>query len=99
MIVRIATEDQFELPEELYEEVNRLDDAVVAAVEAGDEGRFRQQLDALMAFVRERGTRVGDDDLRESQVILPPADISLQEAAQDFTGEGVIPDALMPGSA
>ncbi len=99
MIIRIATEDVFELPEDVYEELNRLDNEVVEAVQAGDEGRYRQLFDQLIEMVRSRGTVVPDDDLRESQVILPPPDTDLAEAARDFSGEGVIPEAFMPGSA
>src|SRR3712207_7928017 len=39
-----------------------------------------------------------DDDLRESDVWLPPSDITLAEAAEYFSGEGVIPDSVLPGS-
>ena len=38
------------------------------------------------------GTEVGEDELVESDVILPPRDISFAEAAGEFTGEGLIPD-------
>jgi hypothetical protein len=34
---------------------------------------------------------VPDDELLGSDVILPPADVSLEEAKADFTGEGLIP--------
>ncbi len=34
----------------------------------------------------------GDEELEESDVILPPPDISFVEAAAEFTGEGLIPD-------
>ena len=46
----------------------------------------------LLDYVRATGREVPDDELEGSDVILPPADISLQEAAADFTGEGLIPD-------
>ncbi len=99
MIIRIATEDQFELPEDAYEELNRLDNEVVEAVQAKDEQRYQQLFGQLIDMVRSRGSVVADDDLRESQVILPPPDTDLAEAARDFSGEGVIPEAFMPGSA
>ena len=34
----------------------------------------------------------GDDELKGSDVILPPADLSFDEAGRDFTGDGLIPD-------
>jgi hypothetical protein len=42
--------------------------------------------------VRAAGTRVPDEELSGSDVILPPADLSFQEAGREFTGEGLIPD-------
>ena len=42
--------------------------------------------------MRDRGTPLGEDDLRGSDVILPPSDISFAEAGREFTGEGLIPD-------
>ena len=38
------------------------------------------------------GTRTGEDDLRPSDIILPPADLSYAEAGADFTGEGLVLD-------
>lgn len=92
MIVRISGEDQYRLADEHDRHLNELDNAVVAAVEAGDEHGFGDTFGALLKFVREQGTRVGDEEIETSGLILPPADISLAEAAEEFTGEGLIPD-------
>ena len=98
MIVRIATEGQFELPQEAYERVNDLDNQAVEAVEAGDEPRFRELVDQMYALVRSEGRELADDELSHSDVVLPPSDMTLEEAKEEFTGEGLIPDSLMPGS-
>ena len=37
-------------------------------------------------------TRSDDDELVESDVIMPPRDVSFEEARGEFTGEGLIPD-------
>ena len=99
MIVRIATEGQFELPQEAYERVNELDNQAVEAVEAGDEARFRELFDQMYALVRSEGRELGDAELSHSDVILPPSDVTLEEAAEEFTGEGLIPESFMPDSA
>ncbi|MDQ3741834.1 MAG: hypothetical protein M3389_12920 [Actinomycetota bacterium] len=96
MIVRIATEGQFELDQADYEAVNDLDNQAVEAVEAGDEERFREIFARLIAMVRSKGRKLGDEELRHSDVILPPEDTDLEEARQEFTGEGAIPDSLIP---
>ena len=98
MIIRIATEDQYEIPGDNYTELNDLDDAVVAAVEAGDEAEYAKRFAALIEYIRSNGTQLGDDDLRESDIIVPPADTDLQQAKAEFTGEGLIPDSILPGS-
>ena len=92
MIVRIATENQYRFPDDQADRLNDLDNAVVAAVEADDEDRFHEAFEELLALVRSEGTLLADDELEESDVILPPPDTSMTEAAADFTGEGLIPD-------
>jgi hypothetical protein len=92
VIVRISGEGQYEVADGDMTRLNELDNAVVAAVEAGDEARFGDTFSALIAFVHERGSALADDDLRPSDVIFPPGDLTLAEAAQDFSGEGLIPD-------
>ncbi len=92
MIVRIATEDQYRLPDEDAQRLNELDNEVVEAVEADDEDRFHALFEEMLALVRSDGRKLGDDELEESDVILPPPDTSFVEAAQEFTGDGLIPD-------
>ena len=92
MIVRIATEDQYRLSDDHAEKLNELDNAAVAAVEAGDEDRFHELFEEMLDVVRRDGTPLGDDELEESEVILPPPDTSFTEAAGAFTGDGLIPD-------
>ena len=92
MIVRISGEGQFDLADSESARLNELEAAVIAAVEAGDEGRYEQAFSELLGHVRSAGSAVPEDELEGSDVILPPSDTSLQEAAADFTGEGLIPD-------
>jgi len=92
VIVRISTESQYRLPEEAAEELNGLDNEVVAAVEAGDEDRFHEVFERMLDLVRRAGDPLGEDEIEESEVILPPPDTSFVEAAAEFTGEGLIPD-------
>jgi len=68
VIVRISTEDQYELDDSHKDRLNEFDNAVVAAVESGDEEQFHARLGELIALIREQGTVIGDDDLRESDM-------------------------------
>ena len=92
MIVRISGEDVYELDESHHAQLDELDNAVVAAVDAGDEDGFHASFEELLAFVRTQGAKLGDDDLHVSDYILPPADLTFVEAGEEFTGEGLIPD-------
>ncbi len=92
MIVRIATDKQYRLPDEDAERLNELDNAAVEACEAGDESRFDQVFAEMIELVRRDGEPLDDDALEESDVILPPPDTTMEEAAHEFTGEGLIPD-------
>ena len=92
MIVRIATEGQYELLENDAETLNELDNRAVAAFEAGDEEQFSQIFQEMIGFVRSNGQPVGDDRLEGSDVIIPPPDSTMDEVREDFTGEGLIPE-------
>ena len=91
MIVRIATEGQYELDDEHATKLNELDNAAAEAVEAGNEATFREVFDQMIELVRGKGKPVDDDDLFGSDVIIPPADLSFEEAAEEFSGDGLIP--------
>ena len=92
MIVRISGEDQFRLPDADAARLNELDNRAVAAADAGDEPGFRELWLQMLELVERDGDRVPDDELVESDVILPPRDISFEDAVAEFTGEGLIPD-------
>jgi KAP family P-loop domain/PspA-Associated protein len=95
VIVRIATEGQYEVAHDQTEELERLDRLSVQAAEAGDDTAFQAAFNDLLAFVR-RGTPVPEDQLFASDVILPPPDVSLEEARAEFSGEGLVPADVAP---
>jgi hypothetical protein len=92
VIVRIANEGQFRLPDEDAGRLNELDNAAVAAAEAQDEAKFNELWQPMLTLVEQDGEEIADDDLVSSDVILPPRDVSFEEACGEFTGEGLIPD-------
>jgi hypothetical protein len=91
MIVRIATEGQYEVSDADIEGLNDLDNRAVSACETTDEQSFHDVFAQLLDYVRTKGTRVADDELMGSDIILPPPDVSLEEARTEFQGEGLIP--------
>ena len=92
MIVRISGEAQYRLADGETARLNELESAVVSAVEGEREEGFEESFAKLLGYVREHGTPVPDDELEASDLILPPADLTFDEAGREFTGEGLIPD-------
>jgi hypothetical protein len=90
VIVRIATNGQYVLDDDQASKLNELDNQAVEAVDAGDQERFQGLFDAMLALVRAAPPLDGDE-LSESDVILPPPDLTFAEAGAEFTGEGLIP--------
>lgn len=91
MIVRILTEGQWTVADSELDGLNALDEQVENAVEAGDAAAFEPALAALLARVREAGSPVGDEELVESDLILPPSDASIDEVRGLLGEEGLIP--------
>jgi hypothetical protein len=92
MIVRVLGEGQYRVDDETAEGLNELDEQAAQAVEAGDEENLQRLLKQLGDAVRDRGERLDDSDLSPSDAIVPPDDLSLDEARELFEGEGLIPD-------
>ncbi len=61
------------------------------AVNSGDEGAFAAALGTLLDSVRSVGTPVADDSLDDSDLILPPADATIDEVRDLLSDDGLIP--------
>ena len=91
MIIRIATEGQFDLPGAYVDQLNDIDNQMVEAVEAGDRASFGGLLNQMLTLVREHGSPLPVDELVESDLMLPASDLTLEEAQVLFVGEGLLP--------
>jgi hypothetical protein len=92
LIIRLASRGQYEIDAdraELLAELNQIDNRIVALL-SQTEREMQTLLDEMADQVRARG-KVVDDTLTGSDLILPPADLTLAEAAELFRGEGLIP--------
>jgi hypothetical protein len=92
VIVRIMGEGQYRLDDDCVARVNELDNTIVRAVDADDEDAFHVAFEEMLDTIRAEGERVSDNDIEASDVIVPPPDTSMAEAASDFSGDGLIPD-------
>jgi PspA-Associated protein len=92
VIIRVMGEGQFEVDEEVVKGLNELDEQAEQALERGDQERLTELLERMGEAVRTNGARVPDDDLSPSEGIVPPPDLTLEEAHELFEGDGLIPD-------
>ena len=101
MIVRILNEGQWELSEEAVRDLNSLDDAIDKAVASADQDKLASALQALLNRVRSTGTVVPDDELRDSDLILPDADSTVEDvrALLSDSDEGLIPNSSRSGTS
>jgi hypothetical protein len=93
VIVRIMGEGQLRLDDGALDELNRLDDQLGEAIESGDDERFRAALVTLLDAVRAAGTPVPDEELVDSDLVLPYAEAHVDEVRAMLTDEGLIPES------
>lgn len=91
MIIRILGEGQFTVPGQHDPELNRLDEAVAAAVTTADEVAYEHALSGLLRRVRALGTPLPDDVLSASDAILPAEGTDLAEVQALLGEQGLIP--------
>jgi hypothetical protein len=90
MIVRISGEGQYRLTNDLLDQVNALDNRLVEIVAQNDDQAFKDVFGKLLALIRQ-GEPLPPEALAPSDIIVPPADLSLAEAKELFVGEGLVP--------
>ncbi len=92
MIIRIAEEGQYEVPGTLLDELNIIDNKIVDLVAREKEEEYTTELSKLIHMIRSNGKKLDDSELKESDIIVPPDDLTLKEAREIFTGDGLIED-------
>ena len=91
MIVRVLGEGQYDVPDGHAESLNEHDRLLTDALDRGDEPAFRRALLALIASVRASGTRLADDELVPSDVVLPRDDATIDDVRELLGDEGLVP--------
>ncbi len=91
MIIRLMGEGQWRVDDALRDELNAIDAALDADVNAGDGTQFARHLAAMHELVRSRGLPVEVEELVPSDALVPPRDISIEELRELIGEEGLIP--------
>ncbi len=92
MIVRLMGEGQWRVDDSLRARLDELDAETERAVEAGDEQALRAALRALHDAVRSAGEKLDHAHLAASDAVIPPDDLSLDEARAMLAGADPFPD-------
>ena len=92
MIIRILNENQYVVPSLYYDDINKIDNDIVKDIAKGDEAAFKKNYAALLTIIRKNGVPLDVKALKESDLIIPPADLTFEEAKKIFVGQGLVPD-------
>ncbi len=84
MIVRILHEGQYRLSGATAERLRSQDAELVGALGSMDSGAFKRAYGEMLALVRSQGEAVPEAEIHESDLILPAADTTLDEARALF---------------
>jgi hypothetical protein len=91
VIVRVMGEGQWRLDDALAGRLAELDAATERAVEQDDQEGLAAALHALAELVRS-GEKLPGDHLEASDEIVPPTDLTLEEARRIINDDNLIPD-------
>ncbi len=92
-VVRIMGQGQYSVDSRMLKRLNHIDDAIVELVsrERSDDVEFKKRLTELIETVIRSCKPLDPKDMIRSDIILPSAELSVDEAKRLFRGEGVIP--------
>jgi len=92
-IVRIMGQGQFTVDNKTLRELSKVDNSIVQLVSSDrpDDAEFKKRLAQLTDIVEMTGKPLNPKDIIQSDIILPSADLSVDDAKKLFRGEGVIP--------
>lgn len=90
MIIRILGEGQFRLDDSLVQKINKIDNQIVDHVSKGKKTEYVQDLANLISTIKQLAEPVDPVEILPSDIIIPPSDLSFEEARKVFCDEGLI---------
>jgi hypothetical protein len=94
MIVRISGLGQYELDDGGVHRLHELDAELTEAIHGSREADFHRLLHETISFIQKSGKELSHETMLPSDVIVPPDDVSLEEAKRFFTDEGLMAPIL-----
>jgi hypothetical protein len=89
MIIRIIGQGQYQVQSSLFDDLNKIDNKIVQYVQKGNEKGYRAGLAELIGLIHREGKSVSAKEIVESDIIVPPADMTFEEAKEVFKGTGI----------
>ena len=96
MIIRIVGEGQWQVPDTEMEHLNRIDARVEHAIDIASQNELTEALTELVATVRTVGTAIANDNIVDSDLIVPDVSATLEEVSV-WLSENPVGDGLIPG--
>jgi len=90
MIVRIMGDKQYRIDSCFLDDMNTIDNQIVNHVGKGDAEAYARDLSRLVSLVRANGEPLDAGHIAISDVVVPPEDLSIEEARQIFSKDGII---------
>ena len=97
-IVRVAGHGQFKVNQSTIAKINEIDNEIVDMLKKDsgnsktDESQFRNKIEEMVSLITREGKPLDDKEIIQSDIIIPSADLSVDEAKNMFKGEGIIPE-------
>jgi PspAA-like protein len=103
-IVRVAGHGQFKVSKSTINKINDIDNQIVDILnkdtnnndnnsKIADEKEFRRKMTEMVNLITTEGKPLDNKELIESHIIVPTADLSIEEAKKIFKDEGIIPES------
>jgi CBS domain-containing protein len=92
MIIRIMGEGQYRVDSCLLDDLNKIDNRIVDHVSKGDLKKFKKDLVQMISTIKEKGEPLDPVEIMPSDIIVPPEDLTMDEARRVFSGHGLIED-------
>jgi hypothetical protein len=89
-------DNQYRLTDDLTAEIERLDDQMMAAIDADDSAKFQSTLNALIDYVQRKGQLVAPDELVPSDIMVPSDDMTLEDAKSALHKAAVVDQGGAP---
>jgi len=90
MIIRIMGDGQYKIDSRILDDLNTIDNRIMDHVSKGDRKAYKEDLSMLIARIKDKGAPLDPTFLGASDIIIPPEDLSFEEARNIFSGQGLI---------